>query len=64
MTEVQATIRKVFGGYTVTATMRQDGPMRALTEKTVLTYAEAESSVRAFAATHEVAWEKVEVVLR
>jgi hypothetical protein len=64
MTTVRATIRKVFGGYTVTAMMRQNGSLRALTEKTVATYAEAEALVRAFAATHDVAWEKVEVVSR
>jgi hypothetical protein len=64
MATVQATIRKVFDGYKVTATMRQNGPMRALTEKTVATYAEAEAVVRAFAATHDVAWEEVEVVSR
>ena len=64
MTTVQATIRKTFGGYTVTATMRQYGSLRALTEKTVATHAEAESVVKAFAAAHEVAWEKVEVVSR
>jgi hypothetical protein len=64
MTTVQATIRKVFGGYTVTAMVRQNGSLWALTEKTVATYAEAEVLVGGFAATHDVAWETVEVVSR
>jgi hypothetical protein len=62
MKTVQATIRKIFGGHTVTATIRENGATRALTEKTVITYAQAEALVRDFAATHDVAWEKVEVV--
>ena len=64
MTTANATIRKVFDGFKVTVTMRQDGLLRALTEKTVATYAEAEAVVRAFAAAHEVSWEEVEVVSR
>jgi hypothetical protein len=64
MTTVNATMRKVFDGFKVTVTIRQDGLLRALTEKTAATYAEAEAVVRAFAATHDVAWEDVEVVSR
>jgi hypothetical protein len=64
MATVQATIRKVFDGYKVAVTMRQDGPTRALAERTVATYSEAEVLVKAFAARHEVPWEEVDLVSR
>jgi hypothetical protein len=59
---VHATITKVVDGYTVTLVMKENGETRQLVDNDAGSYAEAESAARAFAATHEVPWEEVQVV--
>jgi hypothetical protein len=59
---VKATINKHFLGYTVTATLRDNGWSRALAASAVPTFAEAENIARAFAARHGVSPAMVEVV--
>jgi predicted TIM-barrel enzyme len=61
---VHATITKVVDGYTVTLVMKENGETRQLVDNDATSYAEAESAARAFAATHDVPWEKVQVVSR
>ena len=59
---VHATITKVVDGYTVTLVMIENGETRQLVDNDAASYAEAKSAARAFAATHDVPWEKVEVI--
>jgi hypothetical protein len=59
---VKATISNDFFGFTVTATLRDNGWSRALAASAVPTFAEAESIARAFAARHGVSPSQIEVV--
>jgi hypothetical protein len=60
----QATFSKRDSGYKVTLVVREDGRTRNLVENVVASLAEAETLARAYAATHEVPWEKVVVISR
>jgi hypothetical protein len=42
--------------------MRENGKVRVLADKTVESYAEAESVAKAFSLQHNVAWDQVEVI--
>jgi hypothetical protein len=58
----QATIMKVFNGYTVPVSLKEDGRIRVLTQKTVESYHEAETVARVFASQQGFPWHKVAVV--
>jgi len=58
----QATITKGFDGYTVTVSLKEDGRIRVLTQKTVESYHEAEMAARVFAAQQGFPWNEVAVV--
>jgi hypothetical protein len=48
----------------MTLTMHENGKVRVLVDKTVESYAEAETVARAFASQHGFPWYKVAVVSR
>jgi hypothetical protein len=53
---------KVFNGYTVAASLKEDGRIRVLTQKTVESYHEAETVARVFASQQGFPWNEVAVV--
>lgn len=58
----QATIIKNLDGYTVTVFLKENGHTRLLAEKTVDSYAEAETVARAFSSQQGFPWYKVVLV--
>ena len=58
----QATIIKHFDGYTVMVALKENGHTRVLAEKTVESYAEAETVARVFASQQGFPWNEVAVV--
>jgi hypothetical protein len=61
---VQAIITRGWNAYLLQVVLVKNGEARMLVGKEVTSYAIAETVARVFAATHGVAWERVEVVLK
>jgi len=61
---VQAIITRGWNAYLLQVVLVKNGEARMLVGKEVTSYAVAETVARVFAATHGVAWERVEVVLK
>ena len=61
---VQAIITRGWNAYLLQVVLVKNGETRMLVGKEVVSYAVAEAVARIFAATHGVAWEKIEVVLK
>jgi hypothetical protein len=61
-TAIRATVTAAKDGYAVTVVLEKGGQSLTLAEKTVDSHVEAEAVAKAFAAHHEVPWDKVEVL--
>jgi hypothetical protein len=63
-TTIRATVTGANDGYTVTVVLEKGGQSLTLAERTVDSRGEAEAEAKAFAAHHEVPWDKVEMLYR